>query len=140
MTCYGRRQFPAQKRIKEIEEGLKRDFIETIQDPKETLDLIPRIIYSATEEILMIFPDRKILEQFENEIGLTKLIREQLNQEIRIQMIIHGDKLIDKIHSREIEDTFDLLGRKYSKLFEIQYITRDIYDRLNVFIVDRETA
>ena len=23
-------------------------------------------------------------------------------------MIIHGDKLIDKIHSREIEDSFDL--------------------------------
>ena len=34
--------------------GFKKRFIETIQDPKETLDLIPRIIYSATEEILMI--------------------------------------------------------------------------------------
>ena len=131
---------PAKKRLKEIEEGLKREFIETIQDPIETLDLIPKIISSVTEEILMIFPDRKILERFENEIELTKLLQEQLNEQIRIQIIIHGDKLIDSTHSIEIEDTFDQLGRKYSKLFEIQFITSDIYDRLNVFIVDRETA
>ncbi len=60
-----KKAIPAKKRIKEIEEGLKREFIETIQDPKETLDLIPKIISSTTEEILMIFPDRKILERFE---------------------------------------------------------------------------
>ena len=40
----------------------------------------------------MIFPDRKILKRFENEIGLTKLLREQLNEEIRIQIIIHSEK------------------------------------------------
>ncbi|WP_458746396.1 hypothetical protein [Candidatus Nitrosocosmicus sp. T] len=131
---------PAKKRLKKIEEGLKREFIETIQDPIETLDLIPKIISSAAEEILMIFQDRKILERFENEIELTKLLGEQLNEQIRIQIIIHGDKLIDSTHSIEIEDTFDQLERKYPKLFETQFITSDIYDRLNVFIVDRETA
>ena len=75
-----------------------------------------------------------------NEIGLAKLLMEQLNEEIRIQIIIHGDKLIDNTYSREIENTFDLFGKKYPKLFEIQYITSDIYQRLNVFIVDREAA
>jgi hypothetical protein len=63
-----------------------------------------------------------------------------LNEEICIQIIIPGDKLVDNTYSREIEDTFDLLGRKYPKLFEIHYITSDIYQRLNVFIVDREAA
>ena len=110
LICFGGKLFLLKKRIKEIEEGLKREFIETIQDPKETLDLIPKIISSTTEEILMIFPDRKILERFENEIQLAKLLREQLNEEIRIEIIIHGDKLIDNTYSREIEDTFDLLG------------------------------
>jgi two-component system sensor histidine kinase VicK len=134
-----KKSIPIKKRIKEIEEGLKREFIETIQDPKETLDLIPKIISSATEEILMIFSNRKILEIFENEIELSKLIQEQLKEENRIQIIIHGDKSIDNTRSTEIEDSFKL-ALEYPNLFEIQYITSDIYDRLNVSIVDRETA
>ena len=62
-----------------------------------------------------------------------------MNEEIHIQIIIHSD-MLENIPSREIEDSFSQLGRKYFNLFQIQYITSDIYDRLNVFIVDRETA
>ena len=41
-----RKAIPAKQRIKEIEEGLKREFIETIQDPDEIRNLIPKIINS----------------------------------------------------------------------------------------------
>ncbi len=41
---------PAKQRIKEIEEGLKREFIETIRDPTEIQSIIPKLISSATEE------------------------------------------------------------------------------------------
>ena len=42
-----RKAIPTKKRMKEIE-GLKREFIETIQDPRETFDLIPKLLSSAT--------------------------------------------------------------------------------------------
>jgi hypothetical protein len=45
-----RKAIPAKNRIKEIEEGLKREVIETIQDPIEIQNLVSKIISSATEK------------------------------------------------------------------------------------------
>lgn len=77
----------------------------------------------------MIFPNRKILERLENEIELTKILQEQLN-DYSYKDIIHGDKL-ENIPSREMEDTFFPLGSKV-QAFKIRYITSDIYNRLMI--------
>ena len=42
-----RKAIPAKQRIKEIEEGLKREFIETIQNPKEIQSTFFKIITAA---------------------------------------------------------------------------------------------
>jgi hypothetical protein len=47
---------PPKQRIKEIEQGLKREFIETIQDPYETQKNFSNILKSANEEILITLP------------------------------------------------------------------------------------
>ena len=64
-----KKAIPAKQRIKEIEEGVKREFIETIQDPKETLNLIQNIIASATEEIMIMFPTIRSFQVYEKEGG-----------------------------------------------------------------------
>jgi hypothetical protein len=46
----------ADQRIREIEEGIKPDFIETIRDPIEIARIRSEIINSATEEILIVIP------------------------------------------------------------------------------------
>jgi two-component system sensor histidine kinase VicK len=46
-----KKAIPAKPRIKEIEENLKREFIETIQDTEETTTLISKVLSSATDEI-----------------------------------------------------------------------------------------
>jgi hypothetical protein len=51
-----RKAIPARQRFKEIEEGSKREFIETIRDPLEIEELIPQVISSAYEEFLVLFP------------------------------------------------------------------------------------
>ena len=62
-----RKAIPAKKRMKEIEEGLKREFLETIQGPRETLDLIPKLLSSSTEEIqLIIISSKETYQLFEN--------------------------------------------------------------------------
>ena len=53
--------------MKEIEEWLKKEFIETVQDPRETLDLIPKLLSSSTEEIqLIIISSKETYQLFEN--------------------------------------------------------------------------
>ena len=46
---------PAKQRIKEIEQGLKGEFIETIKDPYGT-QIFSNILKSANEEILITLP------------------------------------------------------------------------------------
>jgi hypothetical protein len=49
-----RKAIPAKQRMKEIEEGIKRAFIETIQDSDETLSLVSKVLSFANEEILTL--------------------------------------------------------------------------------------
>lgn len=58
---------PAKNRIKEIEEGLKREVIETIQDPVETQNLIPKVINSAIEEIDIVISTADTFKRYERE-------------------------------------------------------------------------
>jgi two-component system, OmpR family, sensor histidine kinase VicK len=51
-----RRAIPAKQRIKEIEEGLKREFIETLQDPEEIQHLTSNVISSAFGKIDIYSP------------------------------------------------------------------------------------
>ena len=53
-----RKAIPAKQRIKEIEHGLKREFMETIQDPYEVQTILNNILNSANEEILLTFPTK----------------------------------------------------------------------------------
>jgi len=48
-----KQSIPIKRRIGEIEEGLKREYIETLQEPREILDLASRLISFASEEILL---------------------------------------------------------------------------------------
>jgi hypothetical protein len=55
-----KKAIPVKHRIKEIEQGLKREFMETIQDPYETQKIIDNLIKSANEEILITFPSKQL--------------------------------------------------------------------------------
>ena len=53
---FWKKAIPAKQRIKEIEEGAKREFIDAIREPKEIEKLLFQLLKSAAEEILIINP------------------------------------------------------------------------------------
>ena len=61
------RAIPARQRLREIEEGIKREFIETIRDPVDIKKLIFKLMDSATHEISTIFPTVKTFERYQHE-------------------------------------------------------------------------
>lgn len=66
---------PTEEKIKEIEEGIKPPFIETLKDPYEIQKLGFGLVNSAKEEILMLFfpPNNAFLrEQYAGVIELLK--------------------------------------------------------------------
>ena len=58
-----KKTIPAKQRIKEIEENLKKEFIETIQDTEETTTLISKVLSSAIDEIQLIFSRASTLKR-----------------------------------------------------------------------------
>ncbi|HYV51657.1 MAG TPA: hypothetical protein VE971_00030 [Candidatus Eisenbacteria bacterium] len=73
------RAIPARQRIKEIEEGIKREFIETIQDPADVKTLVFKLMDSATHEISAIFPTVKTFERYQHE-GVVQFLSEVATQ------------------------------------------------------------
>ena len=82
-----RKAIPAKQRIKEIEEGLKREFIETIQDPDEILNLIPKIINSAIEELDIVISTADTFKRYERERIIRLLIR-KAEEGIKVRILL----------------------------------------------------
>jgi two-component system, OmpR family, sensor histidine kinase VicK len=66
---------PAKQRIKEIEQGLKREFIDTIRDPIDIKKLISTLIKSALDQILILFSTANAFYLLEQE-GILEVIKE----------------------------------------------------------------
>jgi two-component system, OmpR family, sensor histidine kinase VicK len=66
---------PAKQRIKEIEQGLKREFIDTIRDPIDIKKLISTLIKSALDQILILFSTANAFNLLEQE-GILEVIKE----------------------------------------------------------------
>ncbi len=65
---------PSKHRIMEIEQGLKREFIDTFRDPNEILNLIFNTLNSATDDIKVIFSSSRTFKRF-GDIGIVEVIK-----------------------------------------------------------------
>ena len=66
---------PAKQRMKEIEEGSKREFVETIRDPSEIQEIGFDLIKAAEEEILILFSTTNAFRRQEK-AGALELLKE----------------------------------------------------------------
>ncbi|HYZ60121.1 MAG TPA: hypothetical protein VE544_10740 [Nitrososphaeraceae archaeon] len=80
---------PLKQRIREIEEGSKREFVDTLREPAEVLNLLPKVISSAYEEIMLLFPNSDTLTEFESS-GLAESINNhiQKNSNVRVRLLL----------------------------------------------------
>jgi sugar-specific transcriptional regulator TrmB len=125
-----RKAIPAKQRINEIEKGLKREFIETIQDPSETLDLIRNTISSAAEEIMIMFPTIRSFQAYKKE-GALNLIKRQLENRIIMRMLLSEKDRLPPEAWQEISSFPNL---------QIQYTDQLPSSRLTMIIVDNELS
>jgi hypothetical protein len=84
-----KKAIPLKQRIGEIEEGHKREFVDTIREPAEVLSLLPKVISSAYEEIMLLFPNSNTLRGFES-AGLVESIKNhtQKNSNVRVKLLL----------------------------------------------------
>lgn len=113
--------------MKEIEEGIKRAFIETIQDSDETFSLVSKVLSFANEEILIIFSNINTISQFEKH-GIIDLMKSKAKHEIKVRVLIDTD------HAVAIE-----LFKGYQHI-ELRYLLTSIQAKLTTIVTDRELS
>jgi two-component system, OmpR family, sensor histidine kinase VicK len=90
---------PAKQRIKEIEKGAKREFIETIREPTEIHRLVRDLIQSATEEVVILFSTaRNTLRSRQDYQELLELLKKvSSHHQVRIRILVDGEDPINKL-------------------------------------------
>ena len=117
---------PAEKRIREIEEGLKPDFKETLRDPAEIQKTGFDLIKSAKEDILVLFSTPNSFLRQER-VGLVQLIRDVASQgDVKVRILTHINKEI-----REIVDSLLSMSN-----VDVRGLSESSKTRLTTLIVD----
>jgi two-component system, OmpR family, sensor histidine kinase VicK len=117
---------PAKQRIKEVEEGAKREFVETIRDPSEIQKLGFDLIKASEEEILIIFSTANAFHrQIRGEV--LKLLKEAAARGVKVRVLVPMDKKIirDEIAKQLQNLGIDIRDNKKSMLAKVTTLVVD---------------
>lgn len=126
-----KKAIPAKQRIKEIEEGLKREFIETIQDPAEIQSLVLKVISSATEEIVILFSTPNSFKRYEKEGIIDMLMTRADDGSLKVRILVNRNK--------EIQETLERLMKKHPQII-IRNLDKSVQTKVNTIVADNELS
>jgi sugar-specific transcriptional regulator TrmB len=127
---------PAKQTIKEIEEGTKREFVETIRDPSEIQKVGFDLIKAAQEEILIMFSkDNAFYRQIR--AGVLQLLKEAAARGVKIRVLVPMDKKIRNEMAEGIQALgIDIRDSKKSLLAKVTTLVVDNTLSLTVELKD----
>ena len=124
-----RKAIPAKQRIKEIEEGLKREFIEAIQDPEEIQSLVFKIITAATEEIDIVISTVNTFRRYDRE-GIVELLTRKANEGVKLRMLLN--------HSPDLPQSIEKL--KIHPQITINNLNKSVQTTVTTIVADNELS
>jgi two-component system, OmpR family, sensor histidine kinase VicK len=125
---------PAVERIKEIEEGIKPDFIETIREPARIQELGFEMVKSAKEEILIIFSTANAFHRQER-AGMVGLLETIAKRGVKIRVLRHSDINIAKQLEQE-----NAHGSEVVTVMQIRFLETQLHTRASILIVDKHLS
>jgi two-component system sensor histidine kinase VicK len=146
-----KKAIPAKQRIKEIEEGAKREFIDTIREPKEIEKLLFQLLKSASEEILVINPagNSFLLSKLD---GIMQLLSEAAAERaVNIRILTDREEeeddtlreLVQLKTGLEQEEVGELREQQQNQKhhrIHIQYLNKPKYSKVTTIVVDNESS
>lgn len=141
----------AEEKIREIEQGLKPDIIEVIQNPAKTAKLYLDLIKNAAREILLIFPTTNAITR-QNTVGALQLLKQAAEQNkvnVRLLMPSIGDSDNNRMALSNPDYTSKNSVTDYSNIkrlllsdalcnnIDIRHIKKASETKATILIVDR---
>jgi two-component system, OmpR family, sensor histidine kinase VicK len=123
-----RQATPAHLRIKELDEGIGPEVLQTIKEPSEIVKIGYNLVNSAREEILVIFHTANALLRQERSGGLDLLVETADKYKTQIKILVPvEDKILKIVH--RLEGINDL---------QIRNIEPMMQTRMTIIVVDRK--
>lgn len=142
--------------IKSLEDETELSFIETIEDPEESVSLIKTLMYSAETEILAILPSFnsflrqvdvgmmdliKTLVSNKSNLDIRVLIAEEIDDGMRKQIKMIFDQFSDKPNdSYEVNDIQLEYQFRGIENFRLKLLDRRLFTEIGFLIVDRKKS
>jgi two-component system, OmpR family, sensor histidine kinase VicK len=139
LRLYGVKQYLSEKKIREFEEGVIDEFIETLSNNDEIHAVLERLLKSTMRELLVILPTINTFIRFENE-GLRQLLKEEAKRGVKTRMLIqrtyaakNDNTNKDNFKSNEETNIQELFK---DALIEVQYLNKLSNSKLIAIISD----
>ncbi len=138
------KSIPGEQRIKEIEEGIKPNILETITDPNEIKNMYLNLIKSATTEIMLIIPTPNAI-RLQSDIGILQLLKDLTsannNSSENIHIRILTSHINDHYFAEEQESQNTLLSFSLSSPpVHFRSIETDSTTESTIIIIDRKES
>lgn len=123
------RVVPAKEKLKQIERGTEREFIETIQDPSSALQLAKELVRSASFEILVLFSTINSFYRAEKD-GLLDLLGEASSHGVAVKVLI-------KIDDEAMKDASKQKIKQKHERINVNFIKRSVRSKITTIIIDQ---
>ena len=117
---------PAKRRMKEIEEGIKREFIDTIQDPVEIEKVAFQLLKSATEEILILFSTANTFRDDHEYSEMLNLLKNASEHNVKIRILVDAKDSVNKM----------VQNLKEEQRIKVQHHSRTGQTKITILVVD----
>jgi two-component system, OmpR family, sensor histidine kinase VicK len=120
---------PGRDKIKEVERGIQREYIKTIQDPSSILQLVRDRIETAGFDIQVLFATVNSFYRAERD-GIIDLLGAARSRGINIRVLI-------KIDNETIKDIPKDMIKKKHDLINVNILRQPLRSKINTFIIDQ---
>jgi sugar-specific transcriptional regulator TrmB len=122
----------AREKIKEIELGLDKEFIETIREPSKIQQLIHNLLKSATYEILILFSTVNSFNRAKKG-NVMEVLKESVERGVNVRLLIPTeDDVIKEISEKKLKER--------QKQIYIQYIRKPLQTNIITIIIDQAVS
>ena len=126
------RAVDAKERIKEIELGLDKEFLETLDSPREIKKILLNLLGSATYEILILFSTVNSFYRAEQE-GILHVLKDALSRGVNVRLLVPTeDDVVKEISEKKLKEK--------RRQIQIQYIRKPLQTNIITLIVDQSVS
>lgn len=122
------RAIQSREKIKEIELGLDKEFIETLKEPSEIQKIIRNLLQSATYEILILFSTVNSFYRAKRE-NILEVLKESVDRGVNVRLLAPIEDAIKEISENK--------SKERRKQIYIQYINKPLQTNIITLIIDQ---